>query len=110
MSLRFSIVLAAAAAISVSVLTPMQAETTITGRSLGTVETILGYCARIDPVSAAQYKGSVKMFTAGHSEKEVERDQKDKGFTAAAESIDSQLKKVPLATGLSACKAFLAGK
>ena len=110
MSLRFSVTLVVGAMIGVSALAQPRSQTTISIDSLATVEAILQYCERIDPVNTSQYTRRLSTFTGGHSEVEIEGDQKGKTFANDVAAVNSQLAKVPLATGLSACRSLVVTK
>jgi hypothetical protein len=110
MSLRFSVTLVAGATIGVSALAQTHTQTTISIDSLAVVETIAAYCERIDPVNSSQYRKQLSTFTSGHSEVEIEGDQKGKTFANDVAAVNSQLAKVPLATGLSACRSLVVKK
>ena len=110
MSIRNSVVLAALAVMSVSALAKPNPQTTLSAPGMGTVDGILTYCQRVDPGSTAKYTLGLNNFTGGHPPGEVKDIRESKQYKSTLATIDGQLLKVSTATGVSACRAYLAGK
>ncbi len=107
MSIRFSIILAAMAVMSVSAPAVTIPQTTINAPALATVDGILTYCRRVDPGSAANYTLGLKDFTQGHPVAELASIRASKQYANTMAIINSQLLKVSTAAGVNACRAYL---
>jgi hypothetical protein len=114
MCIRYSVILAALAVISVSALAKTNADTkpqtTLTAPGMATADGILSYCKRIDARSAAQYATRLDSITQGHSSGEVKDIRESKIYKASLAVINNQLLKVSAPTGLNACMSYLTGK
>jgi hypothetical protein len=113
MNIRYSVILAALAVMSVSTLAetrPQTPQTTLTGPGMATVDGVLNYCRKIDMGSAAQYTIRLNGLTQGHSEGEVTNIRGSKQYKDALAVINTQLLKVSAPTGLNACMSYLVGR
>jgi hypothetical protein len=83
----------------------------INRESLGQTEGILGFCAKIDPQSAAKYREGANLLTRDESDKDVETARKSKEYHEAFDSTSAQFDKVPASDeAVKSCKAFLGEK
>ena len=110
MSLRFSAILVTGAVLAVSSLahsTPSAGSAQSSGSGLFQVELILDYCAKVDPASATNYRKALTKITG--SEGEI-GDTSNPTVAAQTADIKAQLARLPVSTGITACRNFLAGK
>jgi hypothetical protein len=110
MSIRYSVILAALAVMSVSALAESKPQTTLTAPGMGTVDGILTYCQKVDHMSAAKYMLGLDNFTKGHSKDELEDIRASTQYKTTREALNTQLLKVSNSAGISACRNYLAGK
>jgi hypothetical protein len=110
MSIRKSVVLAALAVMSVSALAKPNPATTLSPTGVGTADGVLNYCRRVDPGLAAKYALGLKSLPLGHSPDELEDIRETKQYKSTLATINSQLLKISTATGVNACRAYLAGR
>ena len=119
MCLRFSTALITGAALAVSSLAhaanpgtnppskKQPAPAPVGLSALAQVETILSYCETSDLHSASQYQEALKNILRDNSGGD---DGSNSTSGAAKAALEAQLSKIPVSTGLSACRNFLAGK
>jgi hypothetical protein len=106
MSIRYSVILAALAVMSVpAVAGPKPQATTLNAPGMATVDGMLGYCRRVNAISVAQYTQEINSLTQGHPKEELIDIRASKKYRDTLANINSQLLKVPIAAGVSACRA-----
>jgi hypothetical protein len=76
---------------------------------LAQVEAIITYCQVVDPRSSAKYQLLRTMATSGHSPSEISADQTSPAFLSELKVMGAAFIKIPVSTGVSACKAGIAG-
>ena len=106
MSIRFSVILAALAVMSVPAVAGAKPQgTTLTGPGMATTDGVLGYCRRVNAISAAKYTLAINSLTQGHPKEELIDIRESKKYRDTLAIINGQLLKVPIAAGVSACRA-----
>ena len=110
MSIRFSVIVTAMAVMSVFALAETKPFTTLNAPGMATVDGMLTYCRRVDPASASKYTLGINNFTQGHTVEELISIRASKQYATSLADINSYLKKVSNASGINACRAYLAGK
>jgi hypothetical protein len=111
MSIRNAVMLTVLAVVSVSAMAESESkpQTTLTAPGMATTDGILTYCRRIDTASAAKYTLAINNLTQGHSRDELEDIRASKQYTETLAALNVQLLKVSNATGVSACRSYIAG-
>jgi hypothetical protein len=105
MSIRHSVILAALAVMSVSAMAGSKPQTTLTASGMATTDGVLGYCRSVNAISVAKYTQAINSITQGHPREELFDIRESKQYKQTLATLNSQLLKVPIATGVSACRA-----
>ena len=82
----------------------------ITVDGLAQVTGILNYCSQVDRPNAGSYARALANILSGHASSEMKVEQSSASYGAGVRSINLQLASIPVATVVSECKNFLAGK
>ncbi len=82
----------------------------ITVDGLAQVTGILNYCSQVDRPNAGSYARALANILSGHASSEMKVEQSSTSYGAGVRSINLQLASIPVATVVSECKNFLAGK
>jgi hypothetical protein len=75
---------------------------------LGTVEALLGFCAKADPASAAQYREQLKQLTQGSTEKALAEARKKDEYRQGHALVDESVAKIDQAHAKKVCSESLA--
>ena len=124
MCLRFSVTLITGTVLAVSTLahakTPVKATPApvpfkipatpaLSPTALAQVEAIISYCERVDPLWSAKYQQLGNLVLSGQSSSQMADDAKGSAYQSELGVMGAALAKVPVSTGVSSCKAGIAG-
>lgn len=103
MNIRYSVILAALAVMSVPAVAGSKPQTTLTAPGMATTDGVLGYCRRINAMSIPKYNQVMASLTQGHTAAELISIRSSKQYNDTLAIISSQLLKVPISSGVSIC-------
>jgi len=72
------------------------------------MEAILSYCESVDPKSSPKYQLLRNLVISGHSS-EIGDDGESAAYRSELGAMEAALAKIPISTGVSTCKAGIAG-
>jgi len=117
MRLRFSTALITGTVLAVSSLahakTPAPVKTAarsgLPPSGLAQVDSIISYCESIDPSSSAKYQKLRNLALSGQSS-EGDDDKEGRTYQSELAVMRAALAKIPVSTGVSTCRAGIAGR